>query len=239
MKDKKIEIDFACPKQWSSMQKVDDTHRHCSECDKLVTDFTQSTENAKSGECGHFTLDQLARIKNTVTLPRMGLYSLSLLTILGVSAVYSDSAAQNAAPVVRTQKAPAAQFKIRGTVYDRKTKEPLPLVNIVVLKKGVKIHGTQTDFDGLFNLEIDTVENDLQEIQIAFNVIGYQADTLSYTEDDIILKKERILVELESVIFDPDSVTIIHVVNGGLNIPKDTLQIPNIHDIQVPKSENE
>jgi len=142
MKDKKIEIDFACPKQWSSMQKVDDTHRHCSECDKLVTDFTQSTENAKSGECGHFTLDQLARIKNTVTLPRMGLYSLSLLTILGVSAVYSDSAAQNAAPVVRTQKAPAAQFKIRGTVYDRKTKEPLPLVNIVVLKKGVKIHGT-------------------------------------------------------------------------------------------------
>lgn len=227
MKDKKIEIDFACPKQWSSMQKVDDTHRHCSECDKHVTDFTQSTENAKSGECGHFTLDQLARIKNTVTLPRMGLYSLSLLTVLGVSAVYSDSTAQNAAPVVRTQKAPAAQFKIRGNVFDKETKEPIPFVNIVVLKKGTQIDFTQTDFDGLFNLEIDTVENDLQEIQVAFNFVGYESDTLSYSENDVILEKQKLIVELESTTILPDSFTVITIVNGLVIGEPDTAIIKN------------
>lgn len=222
MKDKKIEIDFACPKQWSSMQQVDATHRHCSECDKLVTDFTQSTENAKSGECGHFTLDQLSRIKNTVTLPRMGLYSLSLLTVLGVSSVYSDSTAQNAAPVIHQRKAASAQFKIRGTVYDKETKEPMPFVNIVVLKKGVKIQGTQTDFDGLFSMEIDTVENDLQEIQVAFNFVGYESDTLTYDENDIILEKQKLVVELESNVTKLDSLTIISIVNGFVVREPDT-----------------
>lgn len=58
-----------------------------------------------------------------------------------------------------------AQGCLKGTVTDAKTGEPLPLVNVLVLKDGVQVHGGITDFDGVFTIKpLDTAGTYVIEI---------------------------------------------------------------------------
>ena len=50
-----------------------------------------------------------------------------------------------------------AQGTLKGIVTDKKTGEPLPFVNVLILKDSVLVHGGTTDFDGVFTIKpLDT-----------------------------------------------------------------------------------
>ena len=81
-------------------------------------------------------------------------------------------------------------YETDGSVMDEKTKEPLPFVNVVVLKDGKQVRGAATDFDGNFKLEL---ENGAYEILIS--AIGYAQKRIPVkVPDDIPLKA----IELKS-----------------------------------------
>ena len=49
----------------------------------------------------------------------------------------------------------AVVIETEGTVMDEKTQEPLPFVNVIVLKEGKQVRGAITDFDGNFKLDLE------------------------------------------------------------------------------------
>lgn len=68
--------------------------------------------------------------------------------IVGKPAVMSAGLAVNPPQVV------ADSVRVTGTVVDGKTKEPLPFVNIVVMRDGKPVCGATTDYDGVFNVSL-------------------------------------------------------------------------------------
>lgn len=78
---------------------------------------------------------------------------------------------------------------ISGTVYDEDN-TPLPSVNIIVVGTS---NGTQTDFDGNYELEVENGQN------LKFSSIGFQDQTITVDDDttiDIILKEGSELDEV-------------------------------------------
>ncbi|MFZ6051921.1 carboxypeptidase regulatory-like domain-containing protein [Halocola ammonii] len=60
---------------------------------------------------------------------------------------------------------------LEGTVTDAETGEPLPFVNVIVLKGGSQYSGGNTDFDGKYNIKpVDPGTYDVQ-----FSYVGYQS----------------------------------------------------------------
>lgn len=62
-----------------------------------------------------------------------------------------------------------AQGCLKGTVTDAKTGEPLPFVNVTVLKDGKQVYCGVSDFDGIFTIK--PMEADTYDIEI--NGVGY------------------------------------------------------------------
>jgi hypothetical protein len=88
---------------------------------------------------------------------------------------------------------PAAAFpqltKIMGTISDSATGEPLPFVNIIILKS---TDGTLTDFEGRYSLEVNTKGD-----SIRFSLMGYKSVTKKilkhqFQNIDIVLAEDKI-----------------------------------------------
>ncbi|MGL5683191.1 MAG: DUF5686 family protein [Marinifilaceae bacterium] len=82
--------------------------------------------------------------------------------------------------------------KVKGTVVDKKTGEPLPLVNIVFCGTNV---GVTTDFDGNFSIE---TRQDVNAIQASF--VGYQPDTIKIATgnfNSVNFKLQPLVLSLE------------------------------------------
>ncbi len=85
-----------------------------------------------------------------------------------------------------------AQIDISGTVTDSKG-IPLPGVNVI---EGETSNGTITDFDGNFNLEVNSLDS-----KIIFSSIGFQSKTMPIPENGIIkLTLEDDLQQLSEVV---------------------------------------
>jgi hypothetical protein len=64
-----ITIPEPCDEKWAAMKKVDDCHRHCAACDRILTDFAGMDDNelllffkhSQGKICGRFRIDQLNR----------------------------------------------------------------------------------------------------------------------------------------------------------------------------------
>ena len=63
-----------------------------------------------------------------------------------------------------------AQTSLSGKVTDKESKEPLIAATIALFKNGVLITGTDTDFDGNFNLS----NIDPGTYELEFSYTGYQ-----------------------------------------------------------------
>ena len=50
-----------------------------------------------------------------------------------------------------------AVLTLRGTVTDPSSHEPVPFANVILKRKGTVIAGAQTDFDGNFKLEAQSI----------------------------------------------------------------------------------
>jgi protein TonB len=96
-KIRNINLEFSCPENISSFEKVKKGH-HCQQCEKVVIDFTNKTDNefekfipkSESSVCGIFKLSQLSKkfLKYAATSIIVGSSSLS---IQGQEAIKKDS----------------------------------------------------------------------------------------------------------------------------------------------------
>lgn len=59
-------------------------------------------------------------------------------------------------------------IKVRGTIVDEKSKEPLPFVYVIFKQEDSIILVTQTDFDGIFKVELTLGEYTLQTMSVGY-----------------------------------------------------------------------
>ena len=87
---KKITIPEPCHENWGNMTPKE-KGRHCDQCDKVVVDFTNHTqeeivdhlENAEGKTCGRFKKEQIHKPKTTA---KMGKIAASIMAIVGAQA---------------------------------------------------------------------------------------------------------------------------------------------------------
>ncbi len=84
-----------------------------------------------------------------------------------------------------------AQSTIKGKVTDAKTGEPILFGTVVVYQDGELIRGTETDFDG--NYQIDSLATGMYDIEAAYT--GYTASRITG-----VLAKEAEVVTLDITI---------------------------------------
>jgi len=65
---------------------------------------------------------------------------------------------------------------ISGTVQDEKTKEALPFANVVLYSQETQVGIAQTDFDGKFKMQLDTLN--IQQLKMVITFIGYPNMTI-------------------------------------------------------------
>ena len=85
--------------------------------------------------------------------------------------------------------------KVRGTVIDGKTGEPLPFVNVVFTNSSV---GTTTDLDGKFSMDTRYATE-----SVTASFLGYEDLTLSIqkeTRNDLVFRLLTESIQLESVV---------------------------------------
>lgn len=82
---------------------------------------------------------------------------------------------------------PAKPVKVRGTILDEKTKEPLPFIYVVFKQEGTQVLVAVTDFDGMFKLELPEGEYDVDLMSV-----GYYRKSIKVT----ITKASRNLGEI-------------------------------------------
>ena len=200
-----INIPNPCTEDWNKMTP-EDKGRHCTVCEKTVIDFTNKIDETIvklheiEGEiCGRYKKTQLNRElsysrkeKNSyLTYLATGLFTLFSVTS-------QDVFAQGNPKIIKvdTVKTPRVNNKlatsilptklIKGLVYDE-SKMPLPGVNIII--KGTTT-GTQTDFDGNFNLR--TNKGDV----LVFSYVGMKTKEITISD----FKKLDIALEEDSAI---------------------------------------
>ncbi|MBR1549161.1 MAG: carboxypeptidase-like regulatory domain-containing protein [Bacteroidales bacterium] len=74
---------------------------------------------------------------------------------------------QQAADSVKVERK-VAMYEVKGSVVDEKTREPLPFVNVVVMRDGKQVHGATTDFDGNFKLRLPEGEYDFEIVTVGY-----------------------------------------------------------------------
>ena len=88
-----------------------------------------------------------------------------------------------------------AQYILQGRIIDALTKEPLPFVNVGVLKKEL---GTVSNEDGFFFLEVPDV---FAEETLRFSMIGFDERDFQVADLEAILLSNNILVLAEQTTF--------------------------------------
>ena len=216
MKKKKIDISFACDKSWDSMDKLDDLTRFCSDCKTNVVDYTNRAINGEKSKCGHFEASQLSNVLNSFITPKVGIYSMSLLAVVGITSFQQNLYSQTPKTEINVNN---MLFNVSGIIKDKDTMEPLPFVSVSLFKADTKINTVHSDFDGNFSLSIDTAQYQLEDLQVVFNYIGYPQDTIKIGNERFELGNEKLIVELESnfdgIVLD----TTIYIVNGRMIAP--------------------
>lgn len=88
-----------------------------------------------------------------------------------------------------------AQYILQGRIIDALTKEPLPFVNVGVLKKEI---GTVSNEDGFFFLEVPDV---FAKETLRFSMIGFDERDFQVTDLEAILLSNNTLVLAEQTTF--------------------------------------
>lgn len=206
----RIEIPSPCTETWSEMQPVDTLHRHCSSCDKVLTDFSAMSDtelalwftHSKGKICGRFNPHQLNR---NLTLPAAQprpKYWLNALWLLPLSWFATDAKAQQQPEILKSKPVVSVpngslQTKItnltadgdtlpqviKGIVLDKATNEPLPFVNIYIKPDdGSKtVYGTVSDIDGKYSLKIpDSLRT--KSFTLVFTYVGFEKQEIQVND---------------------------------------------------------
>ncbi|UOQ66077.1 carboxypeptidase-like regulatory domain-containing protein [Hymenobacter volaticus] len=168
-----LTIPTPCHQNWSAMTATAQG-RHCAACNNVVVDFTQKTDaeilallGQASSTCGRFREDQLQRplLPSPMPASHWRTWLAATAAVLGLSSVVAPVAqAQQSPPTeqavkkgkikapLRSEPIPlGAPLVVRGRVVDKKTKNGLPGVTVLVKNTTV---GVSTNPDGTFELQI-------------------------------------------------------------------------------------
>jgi hypothetical protein len=183
----KISIPEACHQRWQQMTPVDNG-RHCSNCNKIVVDFTKMTHaeiisylGANTNACGKFVPYQLNAINNHLEEKNKRRFSWKGLALAATLASLFATIKAEAKDKILMEQAPAdikhkailsaadsiPYITINGKIIANDDK--LPIVGASVFIKG-KSTGTVTNQLGEFRLK---VPSDAVGLKISF--IGYKS----------------------------------------------------------------
>lgn len=203
----KIHIHDPCSEAWSGM-RPEPSGRFCFQCEKIVRDFTQATDDeladffrsAPGNVCGRFRSDQLSRplpFRISAANPNVGKWRTAALIsglLLG-GGMYG----QEVIPPLQTLGTPTStvttmsesdnqrqtmperlgeKLQVGGSVVDE---SGIPLVGVTVLLVGTN-QGTITDIDGQFSLTIPT---ELKRFALQFSYVGYESETRTFKRQEL------------------------------------------------------
>jgi hypothetical protein len=199
MSDSKLNIKYACDQKWCSMKLLNDTTRYCSHCDKDISDFSlKDNFDTREIYCGHFSLSQVNSIQRHFTIRNVSALTFSLLSLLGAMAVPQQSNGQSQTKHSLASNPKGGKIKLSGLVKEKNTNEGIPFAVITAKTTDSIVAQTVTDIDGKFVLAIDTSLITLDKIQIEFECVGYNQDTLRIAEIPKDLLKKEITISLEA-----------------------------------------
>ncbi len=231
-----LHINTPCDTPWQDMQPSPGG-RHCSSCAKTVIDFTMMSDaqivrflkHSSSGTCGRLSAAQLNRPlavpifdlsetrwlsqKLRLALAAIGLASTATLqaqnglaTQLGTSTYVQPYApATPTSDTPRTEVAAAHGIRfIHGKVVDERGQA---MISALIYTDDYA-HGTPTDIDGFFELELPG-----KYTNISVSYIGYQTASIALPLKDSVIKLEynsrRIDVDLACTAIMPASQVIL------------------------------
>lgn len=182
-----ISIPKPCHEDWNNMTPQE-RGRHCSSCDKLVTDFTTMSDNevidyiklGKGSGCGRLNSRQLsgpltALDESSSWFSPIGMAFSAALAFFSATAVASEKPPQFGGyriilPKDTVPKDTLDTNLLRGRVSDAINGEGVPFA-MVRIKDMEYI--TQTDSNGAFKLPIP--ENSRDQLEIVVSSIGYRS----------------------------------------------------------------
>lgn len=211
-----ISVPEPCSNRWEDMSFVNEAQRHCSSCEKLITDFTQMSDaqllsyfKSNPVSCGMFAPDQLNRQIHNKQRTKI-----SWLTTLAIPAllVFSETHAQEPKSSVNIeQRADSSTQKIRiplddvfhtmkdtlivsGTVFENSDSlEELPLIGALVLfhLPDSTVQQCVTDTNGNFQIKLARM-NVGETLRVEVRSIGYvRSNTM------LVLTPEPIHMKIE------------------------------------------
>ena len=110
-----------------------------------------------------------------------------------------------------TVQKPDKLFKVRGTVIDSKTKEPIPFVNVVFHSGETRVAVTQTDFDGLFKVELPAGDYKMEIRSVGYYTFEQQVSIAKKTDlGEILIECTAALLE-GIVIIESSSTPLLEI----------------------------
>jgi len=194
----KVSIQQPCSEKFNSFKKTE-LGGFCNSCSKEVIDFTNKTDKEvldyfktkSESTCGYFNKNQLKTYhepRDHRELKKYRLFSAFSFSLISLFTTNTVTAQKNTTNTVITEtdsilkkKPIITDITLKGIVYSLEDDLPLPGASIV-LKNSV--FGTETDFDGKFELK-NIKEGDIVSIYF----IGFQTQ-------EIVIKKDQKNIEI-------------------------------------------
>lgn len=199
-----LDIHQPCHENWEVMSPAGEG-RHCAQCNKVVVDFTQMSDEdvlqyfkqSNGSVCGRLRVEQLSKpdIKPMSKKFKRFLYALACIFLLAttenVLAQPSDSTVDTTAVAKRDSSQKEDLYEIRGRVVNEK-RESMDFASIWVMQGGIVKGGVKTDLNG--NFKMKALKPGLYKLRVLYP--GYpnyeqevNIDEKSIILDTIVLKK--------------------------------------------------
>lgn len=198
---KEVDIKYACDEQWSSMKDIEKGAKLCDKCNIKVSDFSNGNKrlNIENNSCGRFNLNQVRKVQKNIHIPKVGYYAASLMSIFGITVLNNSALAQTQEDKPTQVKSTVGSVKISGTIRNPYDYSRIPYVQIqVILNEGV-ITESKSSFKGTFEITVDTLDLNFNELQLVFSVNEFESDTLQTKTITKSMLSNGLNVELESV----------------------------------------
>jgi hypothetical protein len=187
-----------CDQHWNKMETVKEG-RFCEQCSKVMHDFRGKSNQAvnekhvNSNEvvCGIYSSHQLRQLQSPLrnkpkSIPAVAL-GISGLVALSSPNTNAQEVEKPKTEIRETDESRAAEVKhhsnsvqtdsvqtiIQGFVFEetRGEKIPLPFANVFIENTEI---GSQTDFDGLFSIDVSELAHKQDSVTLIVQMIGYE-----------------------------------------------------------------
>lgn len=200
---KKVNISYACSRQWDSFKKLNNHTGFCESCHKKVTDYSVLNQQSCESQCGKFNLKEVNSFQRKFELNQLKKPIVSLTILLGLTAIPMKSInagtlKENISVVKNDQ---SDKIKISGKLINKKTKEPLSFGTIEFYHFSEQIKIAPTDFNGNFSTELDLSNYKIENISVSFFGSSGSGNSQSDTIPLKIGESEDLVLEM-SIQFD-------------------------------------